>query len=62
MVPERCKLIEYIIHERFENIDMINYFKGLFSKSREPNEIEIHLPKNENATFDTKAVKMNIGK
>lgn len=40
---------------------MINYFKRFFSKSGEKNEIEIHLPKNENATFELKIDRVVVG-
>lgn len=40
---------------------MINYFKRFFSKSGEENEIEIHLPKNENATFELKIDRVVVG-
>lgn len=39
---------------------MINYFKRFFSKSKE-NESEIHLPKNENATFELKIDHVVVG-
>jgi len=40
---------------------MKNFFKRLFSKSEEENEIEIHLPKNENATFELKIDRVVVG-
>ena len=40
---------------------MKNFFKRLFSKSGEENEIEIHLPKNENATFELKIDRVVVG-
>ncbi|UKT65022.1 HipA N-terminal domain-containing protein [Pedobacter mucosus] len=41
---------------------MIKYFKRLFSKSEELHpEMEVHLPKDENATFELKVDKLVIG-
>lgn len=40
---------------------MLNYIKRLFSKSGEGDEMEIHLPKNANATFELKVDKVVVG-
>jgi HipA-like protein len=41
---------------------MTNYFKRLFSKSEELNpELEMYLPKDENATFELRVDKLVIG-
>jgi HipA-like protein len=41
---------------------MIKYFKSLFSKSEVPSsDIEVHLPKDENATFELRVDKLVIG-
>lgn len=41
---------------------MLKHFKNWFSKSQDDPEIEIHLPKNANATFELKIDKVVIGK
>lgn len=41
---------------------MLKHFKEWFSKSQDEAEIDIHLPKNANATFELKIDKVVIGK
>lgn len=40
---------------------MINYFKRLFSKAEDGEEMEIHLPKDVNATFLLKIGQLTVG-
>jgi HipA-like protein len=40
---------------------MVNYLKRFFSKQGEENEIEIRLPKKENATFELKIDRVVVG-